>query len=68
MESFGGIPDLTPLFLGTGGAYAIPAQAEFKISKLCSSETQIPFEYAVEASNSSELVLKLRKIRNYFLQ
>ena len=31
VESFGQIPNLTPLFVGTGGAYAIPAQVKFKI-------------------------------------
>lgn len=33
METYGQIPNLTPLFLGTGGIFAVPAKGNFKLRR-----------------------------------
>lgn len=54
---------MTPLFLGTGGAIAIPANASIRVN--LKSLLKPEKLYSIESTNLSELVIKWRQIRNY---
>ena len=58
---YGQIPSLTPLFVGTGGVFAVPTAANIKISKK-PNQALASEHFRISINNVSEKINALRKL------